>query len=140
MSYSLIFSKAVILMLFVADKIRQGHFDFVPTKVLSETLNIPRPTTVKILQGLHQNGLVETREGARGGIRLAKKAGDITILDIFYAIERDKPLFRIDFNLNVSGEKPAKGQTRIAQILKDSENTMKQKLKEVTIADLLESL
>ena len=137
MSYSLTFSKAVIMVLFVADKVRQGQYDFVPTKVISESLNIAGPTAVKIIQGLNRSALIETREGSKGGIRLAKQPENITVLDIFEAIEINRPLFRDDFNINVTGVKPTRGQQAISGILNDAEAAMKNQLRATTIADLI---
>ncbi|HNB42397.1 MAG TPA: Rrf2 family transcriptional regulator, partial [Anaerolineales bacterium] len=91
MSYSLSFSQAIFTVLFVGDKVEQGFFDFVPTKELSAALNIPNPTAVKILGSLANAGIIETREGSRGGVRLAKPAKQITLLDVFNAIEAGKP-------------------------------------------------
>ena len=75
-----------------------------PTKELSESLNIARPSAVKILQSLNRTGIIETREGAKGGVRLAVSPEEITILDIFNAIEHNRPLFRLDLRIRVSGE------------------------------------
>ncbi|MCB9104195.1 MAG: Rrf2 family transcriptional regulator [Anaerolineales bacterium] len=66
MSYSLTFSQSVITVLFVADKVQQGIYDFVPTQEISDALNIPKPSAVKILQSLNRAGIIETREGAKG--------------------------------------------------------------------------
>ncbi len=137
MSYTLTFSKAVLLVLFVADKVRLGQYDFVPTKVLSEALNIAGPTAVKIIQALNRAGIVETREGARGGVRLARQANSISVLDILEAIEINRPLFRDDFNINITGTKPTLGQKAISDVLKKAEQEMKNQLKEKSIADLI---
>jgi DNA-binding IscR family transcriptional regulator len=69
MSYSLSFSQAIFTVLFVGDKVGQGYYDFVPTKELSASLNIPNPSAVKILGSLASAGIIETREGSRGGVR-----------------------------------------------------------------------
>ncbi|MBK7916591.1 MAG: Rrf2 family transcriptional regulator [Chloroflexi bacterium] len=109
MSYSLSFSQAIVTVIFVSDKVAQGIYDFVPTKELSEALNIARPTAVKILGNLAGAGIIETREGAKGGVRLALPPAEVTILDIFTAIESGKALFRHDFELGVTGEKADAG-------------------------------
>lgn len=140
MSYSLAFSQAIMTVLFVADKVEQGFYDFVPTKELSAALNIPRPTAVKILGNLSSTGLIETREGARGGVRLAVAAQDVTILDVFNAIETGKPLFRHDFELRVTGEKPTRAQSAILAVLNDAESAMRAQLGQTTIADLIDIL
>ena len=72
---------------YIADKVQQGFFEFTPTTQLAQDLNIARPTAVKTLQSLNQAGIIETREGAKGGVRLAKPADQVTVLDILAAIE-----------------------------------------------------
>jgi len=140
MSYSLAFSQAILAVLFVADKVQQGMYDFVPTKELSESLNIARPSAVKILQNLNKAGIIETREGAKGGVRLAVSPSDITILDIFNAVEFNRSLFRVDLKIRVSGEKPTRGQQAISEVLASAEDAMKMNLQETTVSDLLREI
>lgn len=140
MSYSLAYTQAIIAVLYVADKIQQGMFDFVPTKQLSDDLNIAQPSAVKILQSLNRAGLIETREGSRGGIRLAKPAASITLLDIFNAIESEKPLFRMDLQVQVTGPKPTRAQEEIYAHLQSAEEVMKTQLAQMTIEDLVHKL
>lgn len=140
MSYSLAFSQSIATVIYVADKVQQGMFDFVPTKQLSGSLNIARPTAVKILQHLMRAGIIETREGAKGGVRLAVNPEDITILDVFEAIETGKPMFRYDYRLRATGVKPMRLQAELLSILNSAESTMKAQLKTTTIAELLSAL
>ena len=140
MSYSLSFSQAIVTVIFVADKVQQGMFDFVPTKQISESLNIARPTAVKILSNLTGAGIIETREGAKGGVRLAIAPADVTILDIFEAIETGKPMFRHDYQLRVTGNKPNRVQAGILAVLDSAEAAMKAELAMVKVADLVENL
>ena len=140
MSYSLAFSQAIMTILFVGDKVEQGYYDFVPTKEISASLNIARPTAVKILGNLASAGLIETREGAKGGVRLAVAPADVTILDVFAAIETGKSLFRHDFELRVTGEKPTRAQEAVLAILNEAEAAMKDRLAQTTIAELLTAL
>lgn len=140
MSYSLSFSQAIFVVLFVGDKVAQDYFDFVPTKELSTALNIPNPSAVKILGSLASAGIIETREGSRGGVRLAKPAQQITLLDVFTAIETGKPMFRQDYKLKVTGEKPTRAQKSVFAILTDAESAMKSHLEQTTIADLMATL
>ena len=140
MSYSLSFSQAIFTVLFVGDKVGQGFYDFVPTKELSAALNIPNPTAVKILGSLASAGIIETREGSRGGVRLAKPAQEITLLDVFSAIETGKPMFRQDYQLRVTGEKPTRAHKSVFAILSGAEAAMKDHLAQTTIADLMATL
>jgi Rrf2 family protein len=140
MSYSLSFSQAIFAVLFVGDKVSHGFYDFVPTKELSAALNMPNPTAVKILGNLANAGIIETREGSRGGVRLAKPPQDITLLDVFTAIETGKPMFRQDYHLRVTGEKPNRAHQSVYAILTDAESAMKSQLAKATIADLMSAL
>lgn len=137
MSYSLAFSQAIITVIFVGDKVEQGYYDFVPTKEISTALNIARPSAVKILGNLASAGIIETREGAKGGVRLAVTSAEVTILDVFEAIETGKPMFRHDFELRVTGEKPTRAQRAVLTILDEAETAMKARLAQTTLADLL---
>ncbi|MCB0103765.1 MAG: Rrf2 family transcriptional regulator [Anaerolineales bacterium] len=140
MSYSLSFSQAIFVVLFVGDKVAQDYFDFVPTKELSSALNIPNPSAVKILGNLASAGIIETREGSRGGVRLAKPAAEITLLDVFNAIEAGKPMFRQDHQLRVTGKKPTRAHQSVYAVLTEAEESMKTNLAQTTIADLMASL
>ena len=140
MSYSLSFSQAIFVVLFVGDKVAQDYFDFVPTKELSTAVNIPNPSAVKILGNLASAGIIETREGSRGGVRLAKPAQQITLLDVFTAIETGKPMFRQDHQLRVTGKKPTRAHQSVYAVLTDAEEGMKSRLAKTTIADLMASL
>lgn len=137
MAYSLSFSKAVMVVIFISDKIRQGHFEYLSTKSISEVLNIPKPTLVKILQSLTAAGLIETKEGKQGGIRLQKKPSQITVLDILNALESGKPLFQTTFNIATDGKRPTNAQKTISTLFNESEKNMKSVLSKKTIEEVL---
>ena len=136
MSYSLAFTQAIVTLLYVTDKVALGMYDFVPTKVLSEELNIPVPSAAKILQALTRAGIIETREGARGGVRLAVDPGKVTILDILNSIEAGRPLFRTQLDIKVKGDRPRRAQEEISRTLNGAEQLMKEHLGGVTLKAL----
>lgn len=140
MSYSLAFSKAVLTIIFIADKISFGIYDFVPTREISKSLSIPAPTLVNILQSLNKAGIIETREGNKGGVRLAVKTSDLTIYDIFKALEADKPLFRLDFNISATGDRPARAQETIKQSFITAQQAMEQSLSKTTLKDIIKKI
>jgi Rrf2 family protein len=137
MSYSLSFSKAVLVVIFISDKIRQGQYEFLSTKSISEILNIPKPTLVKILKNLSIVGIIETKEGKQGGIRLMKKPSKITILDVLNAMETGKPLFHTSFNIMAEGKRPNNAQKSISNLLDNAEKQMKNILNQKTIKEVL---
>ena len=140
MSYSLSFTHAILAMIYVADKVQQGKYDFVPIQQISHDLNIPLSTTGMIFRYLNRSGMIETREGAKGGVRLAIPPEQVTILDIFRAIEQERPLFQTHIQPRVTGDKPTKAQQTIAHILSGAEQAMKERLALMTIKDVLNVL
>ena len=137
MSYSLSFTKSILVVIFISDKIRQGQFDFLSTNMISKILSIPKPTLVKIMQNLNTANIIETKEGKLGGIRLMKKPSDITILDILNAMEHGKPMFQTSFNILAEGKRPNNAQKAIKNLLDDSEKGLKVQLSKRTIEDIL---
>ncbi|MEP7287766.1 MAG: Rrf2 family transcriptional regulator [Chloroflexota bacterium] len=140
MSYSLAFSQSLFLVLYVASKVEHGTYEFTPTLKISQDLNIPPSTAGMLLRRLIRVGLIESREGANGGVRLKLPPEQISVLDIFTAIEQERPLFQTNVQLNVSGEKVTKVQQTILATLGDAEQAMKHSLRTVTIRDLMKTV
>jgi len=137
MSYSLSFTKSILVVIFIADKIRQKKFDFLSTADISKYLSIPKPTLVKILQSLNAANIIETKEGKQGGIRLMKEPSKITVLEILTAMEKGKPLFQTSFNILAEGKRPNNAQKSIKNILTDAEHQLKNELSKTTIEEIL---
>lgn len=137
MSYSLSFTKSILVVIFISDKIRQKQFEFLSTADISKYLSIPKPTLVKILQNLNAADIIETKEGKLGGIRLIKKPSDITILEILEATEKGKPLFQTSFNILAEGKRPNNAQKSIKKILSNAEHKLKIELSNKTIEEIL---
>lgn len=140
MSYSLAFTQTLFLVLYVADKIDQGFHEFIPTQQISDQLNIPPSSAGSILRRLNRSGIIETREGASGGVRLMLAPEDITLLDLFSAIEQGRPLFQTSFRTNVTGAKPTRAQSTIAEVLSGAETAMRDQLATVTVRDLMQAI
>ena len=49
---------------------------------IAKAYGVSEPFLFKILQPLAEGGVIETVRGRNGGIRLARKASDITLLDV----------------------------------------------------------
>ena len=137
MSYSLSFTKSILVVIFISDKIRQSQFEFLSTADISKYLSIPKPTLVKILQNLNMANIIETKEGKQGGIRLMKEPSKITVLEIFEAMEKGKPLFQTSFNILAEGKRPNNAQKSIKNFLTHAENYLKNELSKKTIEEIL---
>jgi Rrf2 family protein len=137
MSYSLAFSQAIAVVTYVAFKVECGMYEFVPTKEIAQALNLAGPTAVKILQSLSRAGIIETREGAKGGVRLVSPPHTTTLLDVFHAIEQERPLFRMDLKLRITNAEAQLAKQRLHATFERAEQAMKAELRAVTIADVL---
>jgi Rrf2 family protein len=59
----------------------------VATSTIAEKQKIPPSFLAKIISQLSIAGLLHTSRGARGGVTLARDAGDISLLDVVEAID-----------------------------------------------------
>ncbi len=59
---------------------------------ISKKALIPKSFLAKILQRLVREGIVESSRGARGGFWLLKKPENITLLEVFFAIQGAAPI------------------------------------------------
>lgn len=63
-----------------------------PAKELAEELGLPSPYLAKVFQPLAQAGILESVRGPRGGFRLARDPGTLTVWDIVKLFEMGEPL------------------------------------------------
>lgn len=137
MAYSLSFSKSILVLVFISDKIRRGETEYISAKVMSDLLDIPKPTLSVIFNNLIRAGILESKEGISGGVRFAKDYDQISLLDILVAIESQKPLFQTNFDLKVSGNRPESVKNAVISKLISVEQIMKNELSKTTLLDIL---
>ncbi len=133
MSYSLGVWQAMLATVYVADKVRLGQFEFVPTSKIADDLGIPAGSLSRLLRSLNRAGIIETREGVQGGVRLATPPDRVTMLDIVDAIEQQLSLFRTDSTGGITGVTPTRRQRALRRALGEAERAMRASLGEVTI-------
>ena len=80
-------SEAAALALHAAVLLAVNEGRTVSTAEIAEVFNASDAHLSKVLQRLHKVGLVDSTRGPRGGFRLARPAGEITLLDVYEAIE-----------------------------------------------------
>ncbi|RMF77090.1 MAG: Rrf2 family transcriptional regulator [Chloroflexi bacterium] len=91
----------------------------------------------RILGDLRRAGLVTSQAGVKGGVRLTRSAGEITLCDVYRAVEKDVllPLHNSPPNAvcpigSVIGDV-------LSAIFIDAQNAMEARLAAVTIADVM---
>ncbi len=58
-----------------------------PTSIIAKEQEIPLPFLAKIISQLAVAGIVDAMRGASGGVRLARAAEDISLLDVIQVID-----------------------------------------------------
>jgi Rrf2 family protein len=139
MAYSLSFSKSILVLVFIADKIRREETEYISAKVMSELLDMPKPTLSLIFNNLIRAGILESKEGINGGVRFAKKPEQITLLDILIAIESPKPLFQTNFEIKAKSQRPDSIRKEVISTLGHVEEVMKRELKKTTLKNILDT-
>ncbi|MFF2908417.1 RrF2 family transcriptional regulator [Paenibacillus sp. NPDC057934] len=138
MAYSTALSQGISILLYIHSLAEEDCFNFLSTKVISEQLNIPVPTTVKVIRNLNNAKLTIAKEGAKGGILLARPLSEMTLLDVFLAVEPGKALFKLHTDVALQGEQVDEVKQKIVASLQTAELAMQRSLKEVRLTDLLD--
>jgi DNA-binding IscR family transcriptional regulator len=139
-AFSTSFSKSLLLIIFVEDKVARGDFSFVPTIVISEQLDIPRASLSKIISALISKRIFEAKEGKNGGVRTTPEVKVITLYDVFVAVEEGKPLFSRVSSINAKGRRPDQVREGIQNMLDLAESTLHQFLRQHSLADFMQAI
>ena len=103
---------------------------------LASSVNVNPVIIRKTLGQLKAAGLVEVAAGV-GGARLLQKPQDITLREVFQAVEEDEDLFHIQESPNPQCPVGRNIQQVLGQRLTLVKNNMLADFSEVTLADLL---
>lgn len=114
-----------------------------PAHRLAEFHGVPPAYLAKHLQLLSRAGVVESVSGPRGGYRLSRPAGAITLLDVVTAVEGAEPLFRCT-EIRRRGPAAAGGSYRgscvIDRAMRHAEQAWQSALRVQTVGDLVDQL
>lgn len=77
---------------------------YLSIREISDQLGISFPFLTKILQNLSEARIIDSAKGARGGVRLAQKADEIMLVDVYFAIEGRNRLDRCIMGLGTCGK------------------------------------
>ncbi|WP_035243675.1 RrF2 family transcriptional regulator [Desulfonatronovibrio hydrogenovorans] len=65
----------------------QDRERIVPKKEIIEAMGLPDAYLAKVAQSLAKSGLIQIRQGARGGYRLTRKPYEINLLQVVEAVD-----------------------------------------------------
>lgn len=118
---------AVAIMLDVA--FHAGRTNTVSTAEVADRTGLARRGIEPLLQALGRAGLLESTRGPRGGYRLGKPRGRLTLAEIVDAVASDD-----------TGEEPARGPLQdvvVAPFWNELNELVRDRLAGTTLADLL---
>ncbi|MBO9524291.1 MAG: Rrf2 family transcriptional regulator [Nocardioidaceae bacterium] len=111
---------------------------------LAEHFDLPPAYLAKQLQALVRAGLFTATTGPRGGFRLARHPGDITLLEIVEAIDGTSPFYTCnEIRQQGRGAAPpeqCRQMCGLARHLHAAEDAWRARLAEVTLEDIVDGL
>ncbi|KRM40420.1 Rrf2 family transcriptional regulator [Lentilactobacillus parafarraginis] len=140
MSFSIAYTQALEITAYVGIKSDEERFEYLSIEKISDKLNIPVPSIKRISALLKRNGILKSKTGIYGGLRLAKNANQISFYDILVAIEGTNHLFQVhgDFDPGafIDQKKVEQWLKNSSKVLNKAEDAMLSVLKDTTIADV----
>jgi Rrf2 family protein len=111
------------------------------SEFLAESVNTNPALIRKIIGMLKKHGLVEVHPGI-AGTKLAKKLSDITLLDVYKAVNvvQDNELFKVQENPNPKCVVGRNIQEAIIPVLSTAQLAMEKVLGNVTIEDIVKDI
>ncbi|BDD81831.1 hypothetical protein TPB0596_15940 [Tsukamurella pulmonis] len=122
----------------------EGGLTPVPATRLAESYDLPAAYLGKQVQALARAGITESLPGRRGGIRLARPASAITLMDVVTAIEGGTQAFACT-EIRQRGMNAGKPRSEFAQpcgiahAMRGAELAWRRELAATSIADLASS-
>ncbi|WP_223068661.1 RrF2 family transcriptional regulator [Paenibacillus caui] len=142
MSYSIAFSQATEIILYISIKSEEEQSKYSSIQSISEKLNMPIPSVKRLVGLLKNEGLITSKTGISGGLMLMKKTQDITLFDIFKAIEGSKAMFKFYQGFDVSkfehAQQVEKQLNQVSDLLNEAEQAMLEVLKKKTVWEIMQ--
>ncbi|MHB0939794.1 MAG: RrF2 family transcriptional regulator [Armatimonadota bacterium] len=115
---------------------QQGDGQVVSTTVLAEDMEIPYRFLRRIVLKLGERELVQSTRGKQGGLRLARPADDVTLLDIVDAMDPES----ITLNICLGEENacPRSERCVVHNELAEIQQMLRTRFAEISLATLVE--
>ncbi len=103
---------------------------------ISRATSIPETFLSKIFQRLATKGLIRSRRGFRGGFRLARPAGRITLREIVEALQGPIEFHRCLDHLRARGRR---GRCHVKRVFEKAQRKVASILEQTTLEDILQA-
>lgn len=115
-----------------------GHYGNEPlsTRTIAATEDIPYQLACKIMQKLHNAGLVKSCMGPRGGFQLSRRPSKINLLELIEVIQGPVSLNRCLLNVDVCPRRP---RCVVSTTLHELQQHIEHFLAGITLAKLLQA-
>ena len=115
-----------------------------PTGRLAEFHGVPVAYLAKHLQAMSRAGILVAGKGPRGGYRLAKTPGDISVLDVVEVVEGKAPAFQcLEIRRRGPAAMPAseyRTMCGIHRVMVDADAVWRERLARTSVADLAQGV
>ena len=128
------FSRTLEYALRAAAHLAMSAPELVTAAEMAEATQVPGAYLSKVLQQLRDHDIVATQRGIGGGMKLARPAAELTILDIAEAVEPIPRIRSCPLNITGHGAKLCPLHRRLDQAMA----IIEQNFAESTLADLVD--
>lgn len=136
MKISTRFSDAIHLLAFI--HIYKGQIPLTSENI-SGSIETSPVMVRKLMGELRKAGLIETKHGTPDP-KLAKPTDRISLLDVYLAVEKDKPLFEIDHKTNPQCIVGGNIQGTLKEYYSQAEVAAKAKLNNIKLSDIIDTI
>lgn len=109
------------------------------SKVIAGSIETSPVMVRQLMSELRKAGLLLTTHGAADP-KLAKPIDQITLLDVYLAVEKERPLFEIDHDTNPQCIVGGNIQATLEHYYGEAETAAKAKLNQITLSDVINSI
>ncbi|WP_125713904.1 Rrf2 family transcriptional regulator [Companilactobacillus kedongensis] len=111
----------------------------VSSEVIASSIETSAVVVRRLMGNLREAGLLDTKQGSAEP-KLAKDPSQITLLDVYFATEGNKPLFELDKKTNPDCIVGGNIQEVLGDYYEQAKISAQRKLNETTLKDVIETI
>lgn len=110
------------------------------SEIVANSLRSNSVVVLRLLKNLERQGLVEMRPGKDGGVRLAREPSQITLDQIYKAVESETTVFALRPAGNPNCPVDSKMKALLTPVFEATSNAVEKTLGQTTLGSLLEEI